>query len=336
MTPETLNIWVTWATCNLAYEIPEAELIHAMCDSGVPVGQAWKIIGIASVAVGNPALTIIAQKHRKAASVLQILAKLQAQDSDNLVVEKIEVPTKTQFLKQYWAAGKPVVFKNFTASWPANKSWALEELARAYGGIDIEVQMGRDADANFELNSIAHKTKTNLAEYIQKVIEVESSNDFYMTANNKVLGRTECKSLLQDVGHLPDFVNAPTANGMWHMWVGPKGTLTPLHHDEACLLHAQLVGRKRWRLVSPLHLPNVYNHLAVFSKLDINNIDYAKFPLMRNVEILDVVVNPGEAIFIPLGWWHAVTALDKTVSLQTTDFTFDNYWDFRNPTIEIM
>ena len=57
---------------------------------------------------------------------------------------------------------------------------------------------------------------------------------------------------------------------------------------------------------------------------------------MKNVEILDIVVNPGEAIFIPLGWWHAVTSLDKAVSLHTVDFKFNNSWAFSNPTIEVI
>ncbi len=39
-------------------------------------------------------------------------------------------------------------------------------------------------------------------------------------------------------------------------WVGPRGTNTPLHHDTVMLFHAQIVGRKRWRFISPLDTPN--------------------------------------------------------------------------------
>lgn len=336
MTPVDLESWTTWATCNRAYDVTEESLARVMLNAGVPQESAWKILGTANVAAANPALKIITQRHKKANSILDVLAKVQATDKDNLVIPKVETPSPEAFLKQHWAANRPVVFKNFTDGWAANTAWELPKLIEGYGDHVIEVQTNRAADKNFELNSIAHKTKVKLSEYVEGVIAVESSNDFYMTANNRVLEHPSCSKLLQDVGHLPAFINRPAPNGMWHLWVGPKGTVTPLHHDEACLIHIQLVGRKRWKLISPLHLPNVYNHLAVFSKLDIHNIDYAQFPLMRNVEVLDVVVNPGEAIFVPLGWWHGVTALDKTVSLHTIDFTFSNSWEFKNPTIEVV
>tara|TARA_B100000678_G_scaffold164570_1_gene137414 strand:+ start:1874 stop:2023 length:150 start_codon:yes stop_codon:yes gene_type:complete len=32
----------------------------------------------------------------------------------------------------------------------------------------------------------------------------------------------------------------------------------------------------------------------------------------------------GEAIFLPIGWWHHVTALDRSVSRSLTNFAADN------------
>lgn len=336
MVKTEMDSWITWITCNRAYDVSEESLALVMLDAGIPKETAWKLLGMAHEAIENQALKIIVQRHKKASAVLEILARIQATDKDNLVVKKIATPTSEAFLKHYWAANKPVVFKNFAKGWKATKAWALPELVKNYGDHVIEVQMNREADKNFEPNSIAHKAKVKLSEYVAKVIATESSNDFYMTANNRVLEHPACKELLQDIGPLPEYINRPSSNGVWHIWVGPKGTITPLHHDGACLVHVQLIGSKRWKLMSPLQLPNVYNNLGVFSKLDIHNIDYDQFPLMRNVEILEIDVNPGEAIFIPLGWWHGVTSLDKSVSLSTTDFTFDNVWDFKNPTIEVV
>ena len=40
-----------------------------------------------------------------------------------------------------------------------------------------------------------------------------------------------------------------------------------------------------------------------------------------------VELAPGDAIFLPAGWWHAVTALSPSVSVTTTGFRWSN--DFR-------
>jgi transposase len=39
--------------------------------------------------------------------------------------------------------------------------------------------------------------------------------------------------------------------------------------------------------------------------VDLENIDYKKHPAMNEVTILETVLEPGEIIFTPIGWWHS-------------------------------
>ena len=48
--------------------------------------------------------------------------------------------------------------------------------------------------------------------------------------------------------------------------------------------------------------------------------------------MLDVVVEPGETMFLPLAWWHQVTSLDKCISLSFTNMDFPNTFDFGHNT----
>jgi ribosomal protein L16 Arg81 hydroxylase len=41
---------------------------------------------------------------------------------------------------------------------------------------------------------------------------------------------------------------------------------------------------------------------------------------MKGVAILDTVLEPGEFIFIPIGWWHWVKSLDVSISLSFKNF----------------
>ena len=42
-------------------------------------------------------------------------------------------------------------------------------------------------------------------------------------------------------------------------------------------------------------------------------------------------MQPGEALFIPAGWWHQVDALDPSISVTILDFTFTNDYGWYRP-----
>jgi hypothetical protein len=55
------------------------------------------------------------------------------------------------------------------------------------------------------------------------------------------------------------------------VWFGPAGKVTPLRHDPSNTLIAQVVGRKRNRLIPALQRQYVYNSTGVFSDVDCEN-----------------------------------------------------------------
>ena len=68
------------------------------------------------------------------------------------------------------------------------------------------------------------------------------------------------------------------------------------------LFHSQMMGRKRWRMISPLQTHRLYNYMTYFSEIDLDNPDLVRHPDFADVNVLDVVVEPGETIFLPLSW----------------------------------
>lgn len=66
------------------------------------------------------------------------------------------------------------------------------------------------------------------------------------------------------------------------------------------------------------------------SLTDYPKVDLKKFPLLKNVKSTEMILNPGEALFIPIGWWHYVESVDVSISVSFTDFNVSNdfFWEF--------
>ena len=206
-------------------------------------------------------------------------------------------------------------------------------LKQRFGHLEVEVQAERQADAQYEQNKLLHRRRVRLGDFVDQVLAAGPSNDHYLTANNELLRRPEFAPLLQDIGSLPDYCDAGQLANSCSFWFGPAGTVTPLHHDTLMLFHTQVVGRKRWRFISPLETPHLYNYHEVYSPIDIDRPDLNRYPDFAKVTVLDVVVNPGETVFLPLGWWHQVTALDLSLSFSFSNPAVPNRFSYRNPDI---
>jgi ribosomal protein L16 Arg81 hydroxylase len=40
---------------------------------------------------------------------------------------------------------------------------------------------------------------------------------------------------------------------------------------------------------------------------------------------------PGETVYLPLGWWHQVTALDMSLSFSYSTIAVPNLYTYQNP-----
>ena len=56
--------------------------------------------------------------------------------------------------------------------------------------------------------------------------------------------------------------------------------------------------------------------------------DLNRHPKFRNATVTDVVVQPGETLFVPVGWWHYVRALDVSMTVSFTNFQFPNNFEW--------
>ncbi|BCW90857.1 hypothetical protein sos41_40330 [Alphaproteobacteria bacterium SO-S41] len=238
-------------------------------------------------------------------------------------IRRMPPSARDAFLDQHYALNRPVVLAGAVADWPATSKWSAHHLRRRLGDTEIELQAGRTDDADFERNKDAHRIRMPFAAFIDRIAQ-SPGNDLYLTAYNSAANAAALAPLADELGSLDAYL-APGAAGM--LWIGPAGSFTPLHHDLTNNLLVQLRGRKRVVLVSPAETPRLYNDRHVFSEIrDIaaSDLDLKRFPLAAGVRAHQVTLEPGDALFIPVGWWHQVTALDFSVSATYTNFIWPN------------
>jgi ribosomal protein L16 Arg81 hydroxylase len=279
------------------------------------------------------AATRFKQLQRKLESVVGNLQKLWQSDPLYSSVEKRSHVSADEFETRYVRACRPLVLTGHTDDWPAMRRWSPADLKQRFGHLDVEIQAERHANARYEENKLDLRRSVRLSDFVDQVIAGGATNDYYLTANNEMLRRPEFASLLDDIGTLPAGCDRSKLASHSSFWFGPAGTVTPLHHDTLMLFHTQVVGRKRWRLISPLEWPKLYNYNNVFSPVDLDRIDLHRYPDIAGVQVLDVVVEEGETMFLPLGWWHQVSALDVSLSFSYSNLARSNEFNYSNADI---
>ncbi|DBA89903.1 TPA: hypothetical protein ACH3X2_004395 [Trebouxia sp. C0005] len=107
-------------------------------------------------------------------------------------------------------------------------------------------------------------------------------------------------------------------------WFGPAGTaaimqVTPLHHDPHYNLLAQVVGTKYVRLYHPKDSANLYPYQTGLtqnsSQVEVDHPDFNAHPEFAKLVATECVLQPGQMLFIPPGWWHYVKALSVSFSV---------------------
>jgi hypothetical protein len=325
--------WAAWAAESLLHGNSDEQVQAALMQMGFD--QAAIIETLASVR-GEACFTVAnrtTQRWKKLKSVLDIQRSLSTLSHASDAVERRSHVSTSEFLEKYYAANRPVVLTGQMAGSYALAYWTPAHLAHTCGDAVVQVMYGRENDPNYEINSESHKVDMRLAEYINMVTSGGDTNDYYLVANNGFLERPEAQDLNQQVPQFPQYLDHASSQCKVFLWFGPGGTITPLHHDVMNILVAQIFGRKRFTLIPPEQTPYVYNEVAVYSKVDCKNPDYSRYPLYRHVTPLEVVLDPGDVLFLPVGWWHHVESLDVAIMLSYTNFRFPNQYEWANPDI---
>jgi hypothetical protein len=316
--------WERWLADNLLRGVPADELARSLAEAGLAPDEARALVEAAAAHPYLRAALPLADALRRRESLLDVQAALAE------LVLPAEIPRRPridrdEFLRDHYAVQRPIILTEALAI-----PWTFEELARRHGALEIEIQDGREREPGaYQRDFDRFCRRTTLAALIDRIAATPSSNDFYLTAKNDLLAQPGARALLGELPPLPDLLESPPDPREVSIWIGPAGTLTPLHHDWRNAAIAQVRGRKRFHLIPPWHASRVGNRESRFADADCEAPDLARHPRFAGARLYEVTLEPGELLFVPVGWWHQVRALEPSIGLSLTGFAAPNRyaWD---------
>ncbi len=278
-------------------------------------------------AENDPMFEAIAALQRRIAKrdwTLKIHGRLADTRPGGLSIPRVDRIVPVDFFEYFYAANRPAVLTGLVDHWPALTKWSLDYLADKVGDALVELQAGRSAADDYEIAKDRHKRMSSMRDVVNAIRRADGSNDFYITAYNDATNKQTLATLWEDVGDVS--LLQPTGGSDGFLWLGPKGTLTPFHHDLTNNLLVQVIGRKRVHMVPSWEVGRMRNSIHCFSARS-----PTEWPDGEDLPpIVECVIGPGDALFLPIGWWHHVEALDVSISVSFTNFAADNdfYLDY--------
>ena len=320
--------WQAWVAENLARGAAIDEIVDALVDDGADPDEARTLVAELD---RSPAMHEARKLWRRVGALEQI-ARLrrrhrEAQPDGHTTIARRPTPSVEEMLARYWVPGVPVILSDLVTRWPAFERWTPGLLAERLGDETIEACVGRQAAVDPDATWKPLRQVLSVRELMERITAPGRSNDTYVIAKNAALRRPGLRPLLDDIDLPADLFGdhlEPTRMGLW---IGPAGTHTPLHHDGDDSMFCQVFGRKRFRLAPPESMPLLDRSRGVYSHWDPADELTPDTP----ETLLELTLEPGEALFIPSGWWHQVDALDPSISVSVLEWAWPNDFEWYRP-----
>lgn len=301
--------WQVWAAENLLRGVPRAEIERSLIERGVGAALATTTLDELARSPFVEASRGFVRDARRFAMIARLQARLERDAAHPTSIPRCEITSAEHFFDTYYAGARPVIVRGLVERWPASERWTFPALADRFGDAEVLVTVDRENDPLYG-STFRRRTETwPLRELVRRIVEAPApTNDFYLVAQSKAL-EGPLAAMLDDVAMPEALMPRASLAERASLWMGPAGTITRLHHDYEPVLTCHVRGRKRWRLIPPTE-----RALLDRMRMSHTTLDPETDPL-EGVLVKDVVVEQGEAIFVPPGWWHHVRALDPCITV---------------------
>ncbi len=230
---------------------------------------------------------------------------------------------------------QPIVFKGLINDWPIVKAAKTSNQAAAdyLSDLAIPMQVGAGrvplkehgrlfynqdfTDFNFERYGCEFK------DFLTKIINAAKQQE----TEGHYMGSTHVDRLMPEFQQSNDIELLNSKSALASIWISNK-TQIAAHQDFPNNLACCVAGKRRFTLFPPDQINNLYIGPLDFtpagqpiSLVNLQQPDLKRFPKFKTAlsHALVAELEPGDALFLPSLWWHAVESLTQFNILV-------NYW----------
>ncbi|MCQ9427304.1 cupin-like domain-containing protein [Pseudomonas sp. LJDD11] len=219
------------------------------------------------------------------------------------------------FRRDYLPFGTPVILTDALRDWPFFKM-SREESIVHFAELKGITRHGDYAEKTFSTDRDFRST--SIAEFIASLERPLAPGE-----KPPYMGNNVVPPQLLELIRFPEYFDRSLYIKP-RIWIGPKGTLTPLHRDDSDNMFAQVWGQKSFILAAP-HYREALGTWSTSEggglegcEVNPNQPDFDKYPAAREVIFHRIVLEAGDLLFLPEGWFHQVESVSTSLSV--------NFW----------
>jgi len=228
-------------------------------------------------------------------------------------VDIVENISPHDFKNNYYIPMRPLIITGLARQWPAYNKWTWDYFKEIVGNQKVALYNNVKSDAYTPINT-ADDYKT-FGEYVDMIKKGPAGWRIFLF---NIFDHAP--QLIQDFTWPEDLMKGYVKKYPM-LFTGGQTSITHMHFDIdlSHILHTQFAGRKRVLLFKNEEQHKLYRKpfevlsLADFSNYNQNsgNPDYEKFPALKYANGYDLILNPGDTLFMPAGYWHHMEYIDS-------------------------
>jgi hypothetical protein len=229
-----------------------------------------------------------------------------------------------KFKSRYFYLQKPVVIKGLANNYPAGKKWTMDYIKKVCGDVPVDIY---DNSKNNKASAYTQPDgKMLFSDYADTIIK-----NGLTTLRMFLFNMFKCRPELRKDFPCPELFRGVLGR-IGFMFFGSKGIKVRIHQDMdmSNVLLTQFYGRKKVVLIPPAYSDLLYRlPFNTHSLVDLDRPDLEKYPGLFYLEKYECILEPGDALFMPSGYWHFITYLDSGFSVSYRKLAYDRETRFR-------